>query len=88
MKRLVRHARTNPDSGCCPSWKRPSGQKVYLRSILRFDKLTIPMKFERQPANRKDFPKWGRGGDDVMNLTKYLMIKFPMDNSFGPTDRF
>jgi mono/diheme cytochrome c family protein len=35
---------------------------------------------------RKDFPDWGRGRDDAMNLTKYFMIKMPMDDSFGPTD--
>ncbi|MGH7230550.1 MAG: hypothetical protein ACREJU_04230, partial [Nitrospiraceae bacterium] len=35
---------------------------------------------------RKDFPEWGRGRDDAMNLTKYFMIKFPMDNTVGPTD--
>ncbi|HZN23078.1 MAG TPA: c-type cytochrome [Burkholderiales bacterium] len=35
---------------------------------------------------RKDFPDWGRGRDDAMNLTKYFMIRMPMDNSFGPTD--
>jgi mono/diheme cytochrome c family protein len=35
---------------------------------------------------RKDFPEWGPGRDDAMNLTKYFMIKQPMDNTFGPTD--
>jgi mono/diheme cytochrome c family protein len=35
---------------------------------------------------RKDFPDWGRGRDDAMNLTKYFLIKQPMDDSFGPTD--
>jgi hypothetical protein len=35
---------------------------------------------------RKDFPEWGRGRDDAMNLTKYFMIGLPMDNTFGPTD--
>ncbi|HJV25258.1 MAG TPA: c-type cytochrome [Aromatoleum sp.] len=35
---------------------------------------------------RKDFPDWGRGRDDAMNLTKYFMIKASMDDSFGPTD--
>jgi mono/diheme cytochrome c family protein len=35
---------------------------------------------------RKDFSDWGRGRDDAMNLTKYFMIKSPMDDSFGPTD--
>ncbi|MBL8439106.1 MAG: hypothetical protein JNM61_12980 [Zoogloeaceae bacterium] len=32
------------------------------------------------------FPEWGRGRDDAMNLTKYFMIRWPMDDSFGPTD--
>ena len=35
---------------------------------------------------RQDFPDWGRGRDDAMNLTKYFMIRAPMDDSFGPTD--
>lgn len=35
---------------------------------------------------RKDFADWGRGRDDAMNLTKYFMIKAPMDDTFGPTD--
>ena len=35
---------------------------------------------------RHDFPDWGRGRDDSMNLTKYFMIKLPMDDSFGPGD--
>lgn len=34
----------------------------------------------------KEFPEWGRGRDDAMNLTKYFMIRQPMDNSIGPTD--
>ena len=32
------------------------------------------------------FPDWGRGRDDSMNLTKYFMIEWPMDETFGPTD--
>ncbi len=35
---------------------------------------------------REDFPPWGRGRDDAMNLTKYFMIRWPMDDSLGPTD--
>ncbi len=35
---------------------------------------------------RHDFPEWGKGRDDAMNLTKYFMIRWPMDDSFGPTD--
>ncbi len=34
----------------------------------------------------KDFPEWGRGRDDAMNLTKYFLLEVPMDNSIGPTD--
>ena len=35
---------------------------------------------------RPDFPEWGRGRDDGMNLTRYFMIKAPMDDNFGPAD--
>lgn len=35
---------------------------------------------------RHDFPDWGKGRDDAMNLTKYFMIKVPMDDTYGPTD--
>ncbi|RDV24600.1 hypothetical protein DXV75_12945 [Alteromonas aestuariivivens] len=35
---------------------------------------------------REDFPDWGRGRDDPMNLTKYFMLNTPMDDSYGPAD--
>jgi mono/diheme cytochrome c family protein len=35
---------------------------------------------------RPDFPDWGRGRDDAMNLTKYFMLELPMDDTYGPTD--
>ena len=35
---------------------------------------------------REDFPEWGKGRDDAMNLTKYFMIGADMDDSIGPTD--
>ncbi len=35
---------------------------------------------------RQDFPDWGPGRDDAMNLTKYFMIGRAMDDSYGPTD--
>jgi len=62
------------------------------RMIYRF--VLIPMTRKQLLAQREhfawiyrpDFPKWGRGRDDAMNLTKYFMIKLSMDNSFGPTD--
>jgi mono/diheme cytochrome c family protein len=62
------------------------------RMIYRF--LLIPLTKKRLSEReaqfkwiyRSDFPDWGRGRDDAMNLTKYFMIKFPMDDSFGPTD--
>ena len=34
----------------------------------------------------KDFPLWGRGRDDAMNLTKYFLLNWPMDDTLGPTD--
>ena len=56
--------------------------------------LIIPITKQRLAARegqfkwiyRHDFPEWGKGRDDAMNLTKYFMIKWPMDNSIGPTD--
>jgi len=35
---------------------------------------------------REDFPEWGKGRDDAMNLTKYFMIGEEMDDTLGPTD--
>lgn len=56
--------------------------------------LIIPMTKERLLEReaqfawlyRPDFPDWGRGRDDGMNLTRYFMIKAPMDDTFGPSD--
>ena len=62
------------------------------RMIYRFVLIPITRKrlLEREGQfawiYRKDFPDWGRGRDDAMNLTKYFMLNLPMDNSFGPTD--
>jgi mono/diheme cytochrome c family protein len=61
---------------------------------LAYRYLIIPMTRKRllereaqfQWIYRDDFPEWGRGRDDAMNLTKYFMIGWPMDDSFGPTD--
>lgn len=62
------------------------------RMIYRF--ILIPITKQRLSERegqfawiyRHDFPEWGRGRDDAMNLTKYFMINLPMDNSVGPTD--
>jgi hypothetical protein len=62
------------------------------RMIYRFILIPITKKrlLEREEQfawiYRSDFPEWGPGRDDAMNLTKYFMIKFPMDDTFGPTD--
>ncbi len=62
------------------------------RIIYRFLLIPITKKrlLEREEQfawiYRKDFPEWGRGRDDAMNLTKYFMIEVPMDDSIGPTD--
>jgi mono/diheme cytochrome c family protein len=34
----------------------------------------------------KDWPDWGRGRDDAMNLTKYFLTTSPVDETLGPTD--
>ncbi len=49
-------------------------------------KTLIAREGQFQWLYRHDFPEWGRGRDDAMNLTKYFMIRWPMDDSFGPTD--
>ena len=33
-----------------------------------------------------DWPLWGRGRDDAMNLTKYFLTGSKMDDTLGPTD--
>jgi mono/diheme cytochrome c family protein len=60
---------------------------LYRFVIIPFTKKTL-LQRENQFAwlYRSDFPAWGRGRDDAMNLTKYFMIKLPMDDTFGPTD--
>ena len=32
------------------------------------------------------WPDWGRGRDDAMNLTKYFLTTAPLDTTLGPTD--
>ena len=49
-------------------------------------KRLIEREAQFQWIYRHDFPEWGRGRDDAMNLTKYFAIRWPMDDSFGPTD--
>jgi mono/diheme cytochrome c family protein len=62
------------------------------RLLYRYILIPITKKrlLERQQqfawVYRPDFPQWGRGRDDAMNLTKYFLIQAPMDDSIGPTD--
>jgi mono/diheme cytochrome c family protein len=62
------------------------------RQIYRYLLIPITKKrlLEREQqfawVYRKDFPEWGRGRDDAMNLTKYFMLELPMDDTLGPTD--
>ncbi|ANQ85785.1 hypothetical protein dqs_2756 [Azoarcus olearius] len=62
-------------------------QALYRFIIIPITRKTL-LEREEQFAwlYRADFPPWGRGRDDAMNLTKYFMIRWPMDDSFGPTD--
>jgi mono/diheme cytochrome c family protein len=34
----------------------------------------------------QQWPDWGRGRDDAMNLTKYFLTTAPLDDTLGPTD--
>jgi len=62
------------------------------RQIYRF--VLIPMTrsaLQRQQTqftwmNRPNWPDWGQGRDDPMNLTKYFMTSQPVDNSVGQAD--
>lgn len=62
------------------------------RLIYRFVLIPITKKrlMEREAQfawlYRHDFPEWGRGRDDAMNLTKYFLVGTPMDDSIGPSD--
>jgi mono/diheme cytochrome c family protein len=62
------------------------------RMIYRFILIPVTKKrlLEREAQfawiYRRDLPDWGRGRDDAMNLTKYFLLKLPMDDSTGPTD--
>lgn len=62
------------------------------RAIYRFILIPITKKrlTEREAQfawiYRHDFPEWGRGRDDAMNLTKYFLVGSPMDDSIGPSD--
>jgi len=62
------------------------------RAIYRFVLIPITKKrlLEREKQfawiYRHDFPEWGRGRDDSMNLTKYFLVGSPMDDSIGPCD--
>lgn len=62
------------------------------RAIYRFLLIPITRKrlLERESQfawiYRHDFPEWGRGRDDAMNLTKYFLVGSPMDDSVGPSD--
>jgi hypothetical protein len=62
------------------------------RMIYRYVLIPITKKrlLEREAQFKwvyhKEFPQWGRGRDDAMNLTKYFLLNWPMDDTLGPTD--
>ena len=69
-------------------YKLPILDKLIYRYILiPFTKKRL-LERERQFkwVYHKDFPLWGRGRDDAMNLTKYFLLNWQMDDSIGPTD--
>ncbi|HMH53796.1 MAG TPA: hypothetical protein VK548_26415 [Candidatus Acidoferrum sp.] len=65
------------------------------RMIYRFVLIPITRKrlLERGPRfawiynhGLPQWPDWGRGRDDAMNLTKYFLTTSPLDDTLGPTD--
>jgi hypothetical protein len=69
-------------------YKLPLIDKLIYRFILIPITKKRLLEREKQFAwvYRPDFPQWGRGRDDAMNLTKYFMLEVPVDNTLGPTD--
>jgi len=69
-------------------YKLPLLDKLIYRFILIPITKKRLLEREKQFAwvYRRDFPDWGRGRDDAMNLTKYFMLEVPVDNTIGPTD--
>src|ERR1051325_8460619 len=69
-------------------YKLPLLDKLIYRFILIPITKKRLLEREKQFAwvYRPDFPQWGRGRDDAMNLTKYFMLEAPVDNTLGPTD--
>jgi hypothetical protein len=62
-------------------------QQIY-RFILIPQTRTQLQRQQKQFAwmNRTNWPDWGPGRDDPMNLTKYFMTSQPMDQSVGQAD--
>jgi mono/diheme cytochrome c family protein len=65
------------------------------KQIYRFVLIPITKKrlLERGPRfawiyihGLPQWPDWGRGRDDAMNLTKYFLTTSPLDDTLGPTD--
>jgi mono/diheme cytochrome c family protein len=69
-------------------YKLPLLDKLIYRFILI--PITKKRLLEREQQFKwvyhKEFPLWGRGRDDAMNLTKYFLLNWKMDDSIGPTD--
>ena len=75
---------------------RPKDLSWIDRQIYRY--ILIPITRKRLIEREKQFawiyrhyppqqwPDWGRGRDDAMNLTKYFLTTSPMDDTLGPTD--
>lgn len=60
--------------------------RFFIIPIMR--KRILEMEDQFQWIYNDDYPDWGHGRDDAMNLTKYFMIEVrpPDDGTYGPTD--
>jgi mono/diheme cytochrome c family protein len=58
------------------------------RALLDQEKKFAWLYVHHGPPQQTDpqWPEWGRGRDDAMNLTKYFLTTAPLDTTLGPTD--
>lgn len=62
-------------------------QQIYRYILIPFTKSALEEQDKRFAwMNRPNWPDWGPGRDDPMNLTKYFMTSMPVDNSTGQAD--
>ena len=68
------------------SWIDQQIYRYVLIPVTRKRLLEREERFKWIYQHGPQWPDWGRGRDDAMNLTKYFLTSSPMDQTLGPTD--